>query len=329
MTGLKSQEDEWVARFEESLLRSLRRLGLTRRGVLVAVSGGPDSMTLLSGVARLAGRLGLMVKAATVDHRLRPGSTEEAAAVGAWAHAHGVAHRVLEAPVAPGAGVEAVARAARYEALHLAARALGCEVVLTAHTANDQAETLLMRLARGTSLRGAAGVRSQRADGVLRPLLFATREEIERYVSALSLPVVRDAMNADDALLRTRVRQGALPALEAAAGPGVVGALARFAQLAAEDDAWLQAVAERALERLRWPDGSVELVGLLALDAPIARRVVARWLESARVGLDAPLVEEVLAAAREGRATPLPGDRAFACANGRGALAPAPPRQLH
>lgn len=329
MRSSEDLENQWVGEFEATLLRSARRHGLTRRAVLVAVSGGPDSMTLLSGLARIAGRLGLTVKAATVDHALRPTSAAEAAAVGAWAERHGVSHLVLRAPVTPGAGVEASARAARYAALHEAKAALGCALIVTGHTANDQAETLLMRLARGAALRGASGVRSQRADGVVRPLLFATRADVERYTRALGLPVVRDEMNDDDALLRTRVRHQALPALEAAVGLGTVQALARFAQLAAEDDAWLAAGAATALERLRWPDGTVEIEGLLALAPPIARRALGLWLEGQGVPLDAALLDEGLAAARERRSTPLPGDRVLRCAEGRLGVAPAPPRRLH
>lgn len=323
------QELRWVAEFEAGLVRSMRRLSLSRRAVLTAVSGGPDSMTLLSALARTAGRLGLTLHAATVDHALRPSSQGEAAAVSDWAARHGVPHVVLPVPVAPGAGVEARAREARYAALHEARRALGCDVIATGHTANDQAETVLMRLSRGASLRGAAGVRSQRADGVVRPLLFATRADIERYAQALALPVARDAMNDDEALLRTRVRQQALPALEAAAGPGTVQALARFAELAAEDDAWLAAVAGTAVERLRVPDGGLDVVGLLALEPPIARRAAGQWLEGQGVPLDAALVDEVLAAAREARATPLPGDRVLRAADGCLRVEPAPPRRLH
>lgn len=323
------QELRWVTEFEAGLARSMRRLGLARRAVLTAVSGGPDSMTVLSGLARIAGRLGLTLHAATVDHALRPASAAEAAAVSAWAARHGVPHVVLPGPVAPGAGVEARAREARYAALHEAKRALGCDVIATGHTANDQAETVLMRLSRGASLRGAAGVRSQRADGVVRPLLFATRAEVERYVRALGLPVVRDEMNDDEALLRTRVRQQAVPALEAAAGPGTVQALARFAELAAEDDAWLAATAAAALERLRAPGCGLDVVGLLALAPPIARRAAGQWLEGQGVPLDAALVDEVLAAARESRATPLPGDRGLRVADGCLRVEPAPPRRLH
>lgn len=283
-------------------------------------------MTLLSASARIAGRLGLRLEALTVDHGLRAEAGDEVLAVAAAAKALGVPHHVREARVS-GPGVEAAARAARYAALEAVRSARGLSVIATAHTANDQAETLLMRLARGAALAGASAIHESRADLVIRPLLFLTRAQVEAYVAALSLPVAHDAMNDDERFLRTRVRKQVLPALTAAAGPGVERALARFAALAAEDDAELTRQASRALLN----DGAMPAhfpAELAALPRPIARRALAVWLAAQGVELTAELIDDCLRAARDRGVATLPGDRLFACKDGRGLVVAAPPR-LH
>lgn len=285
-------------------------------------------MTLLSATARIAGRLGITVEAATVDHRLRPESGAEVRLVSQLAAALGVPHQVREAPIVAQAGVEAAAREARYAALEALRVERRLDLVATAHTASDQAETLLMRLARGSSLTGAAGVVERRADRVVRPLLFATRAEVEAYVTARGLEVARDTMNDDPSFFRVRVRQQVLPSLVTAAGEGAERALARFAWLAAEDDGWLQREAESALDRVRWSDGTLEAEAVAALGPPIARRVLALWLRRQGVALDGPLLDDALRAVRERGTGTLTGDQVLACSNGRVQIVPAPAR-LH
>ena len=286
-------------------------------------------MTLLSGAARLAGRLGLIFEAATVDHQLRPESRGEVELVARLAHTLGVVHHVIDARIEAKTGVEAAARVARYAALESVRRSRGLTLVATAHTASDQAETLMMRLARGTSLSGAASIHEARTDRVIRPLLFATRGEVEAYVAARKLEVAHDLMNDDPGFFRVRIRQDVLPALERAAGPGAERALARFATLAAEDEAWLNAEAVRALSLVYWPDDdTLEAEALNALGPPIARRVLARWLSGKGVPLDGPLLEDALRAARDRSTATFPGDRVLACSNGRVTLVTAPAR-LH
>ncbi len=181
-----------------------------------------------------------------------------------------------------------------------------------------------MRLARGSALGGASAIHEARADLVIRPLLFLTRGEIEAYVAALKLNVARDAMNDDPKFLRTRVRKDVLPALSNAAGPGTERALARFASLAAEDDAELTRQAHAALGPIA-ASFPLELAGLAR---PIARRALAAWLVAQGVELTAELIDDCLRAAREQRVATLPGDRLFACKDGRGTVIEAPPR-LH
>ncbi len=286
-------------------------------------------MTLLSGAARLAGRVGLTFEAATVDHQLRPGSRTEVELVARFAASLGIEHHVLEVKLEGATGLEAAARQARYAALESLRVRRKLTQVATAHTASDQAETLLMRLARGSSLAGAASIHESRADKVIRPLLFATRAQVEAYVAARKIEVARDPMNADPSFLRVRVREEVLPPLERAAGPGVERALARFSAFAAEDEAWLSDEAARALVRVRWAeDDSLEAEALSALGSPIARRVLASWLSRQGVPLDGALLEDALRAARAQGTATLPGDRVLACTNGRVRVVVAPAR-LH
>jgi tRNA(Ile)-lysidine synthase len=238
----------------------------------------------------------------------------------------GVTHHVLDAPIGDASGIEAAAREARYAALEKKRAERSLDLIVTAHTASDQAETLLMRLSRGAALSGAASIHAARADRVIRPLLFATRKEIEAYVAARGIEVARDPMNADEKFLRVRMRKNVIPALETAAGPGTEQALARFAALAAEDDAWLAAEAMRAISLVHWPDDTLEAEALSALGLPIARRVLAWWLGKKGVPLDGPLLEDALRAARDRSTATLPGDRVLACSNGRVTIVDAPPR---
>lgn len=317
-----------VARLHEGLARSLRRLDLAGRGALAAVSGGADSLALLHGLAALVTPLGLRLEVATIDHGLHPDGARWADGVERIAGGLGLrCHRVTLSLEATGTGVEAAARDARYAALERVRQAAGLDVIATAHTASDQAETLLMRLARGAALGGAAAILEARGDRVVRPLLFATRAEVEAYVAAFGLTPVRDPMNEDPSLLRTRIRQGALPALSAAAGFDVQPALARFARLAQEDDELLSRDAEVAFQRCVFADGSLDRPAVSALRLPIRRRVVARLLEAAGVPVDAAAIDDAVLAIGSGGTVTLPRDSLLTCANDRVRVVPAPPRR--
>ena len=174
--------------------------------IALAVSGGPDSMAMLV-LAHAA--YGARVIAATVDHRLRPGGADEAAMVARYCATLGVPHTTLapDAPIA-GASIQAQARAARYALLEGWAR--GAAALLTAHHSDDQAETFLMRAARGSGISGLAGIRAMRDSGgvaLLRPLLGWRRSELRAVAEGANTPFVDDPSNRDDAHDRTRFRQ--------------------------------------------------------------------------------------------------------------------------
>lgn len=258
--------------------RDLEALAGEADKLAVAVSGGPDSLALLLlAHAALPGR----VRAATVDHGLRAESAAEAAAVARLCEALGVPHHTLPARVErAGEGLQAAARAARYAALAGWMAAEGLGVLLTAHHADDQAETLLMRLNRGSGVAGLAGVRAARpvpgSGGGLRlcrPLLGWRRSELEAVVAAAGIEPARDPSNRDEAFDRARLRRqmGEAPWLDAAA-------LARSAALLAEAEAALEWTAERLFEaRSEAGEGGVTLRPG-ELPAELVRRLVLRCL---------------------------------------------------
>ncbi|WP_426265703.1 tRNA lysidine(34) synthetase TilS [Sphingomonas sp. LHG3443-2] len=214
----------------------------------VAVSGGPDSLALLLLAAKARpGRL----RAATVDHGLRAESAGEAGLVAAYCAGLGVPHDILRVEVAAGASVQAQARAARYAALGEWAQQNGLAAVATAHHADDQAETLLMRLARGSGVGGLAGIREQRGlvDGVrlIRPLLGWRKADLVALVADAGWTAIDDPTNRDDRHDRTNVRRllSETPWLQAER-------LARSAAALADAAEALEAIAARErTERVR------------------------------------------------------------------------------
>lgn len=279
-----------------------RRLGAAGQRVVLAVSGGADSLALLYGSAELAPALGLSLEVATVDHGARAESAGEARSVEAHAGRLGLPFHLTAVKVAPGAGFEARARAARYGALEAVRQRTGAALIATAHTASDQAETVLMRLLRGSAARGARGI-LERAPGVVRPLLTVTRAEVEAYLAALQLQPALDPMNADERFFRVAVRRRLIPLAEALA-PGAVLRLASFAEAMGEDDAYLEQAAIEAEARLRVGEGW-DATGMAALAPPLRRRVIAALLRAEGAEVDRPRVLTVELAIVEGRTAEL------------------------
>jgi tRNA(Ile)-lysidine synthase len=268
--------------------------------VTCAVSGGADSLALLV----LAVEAGCDVTAVHVDHGLRPGSDNEAGVVRAAAERLGAGFRGVRVAVAPGPNLEARARAARYAAL--------APDVLTGHTADDQAETVLLNLLRGAGLDGLAGM-----DPVRRPLRRLRRRETRALCDTLGLKPVEDPTNLDSAFRRNRVRHELLPLLDDIAERDVVPILGRQTDVARDDVALLDALAA-ALD-------PCDARALAAAPAPLARRAVRRWLRTGGPGgdeqhpPDAATVDRVLAVARgEAVACQLP--RGWRVARSRGRL---------
>lgn len=243
--------------------------------VLVAASGGADSTALLALAAGLAARGRIEVAAGHVDHALRAESALDRDAAVASAARLGVGCAVRTLSLAPGSGLPARAREARYHALAELACEAGCGTVLVAHHADDQAETMLLALARGAGLAGLGGMPSRRplGDGValVRPCLRIARAALRAACADLGLAWREDPGNARDDSPRGRVRHVVLPALEAVS-TGVAERAARTAELLRVGDALLGA----HVEGMRAPDGSVPRAALRG--APAALAATAVWM---------------------------------------------------
>ena len=233
---------------ERKALEQLKQHGLVQPGdrVIAAVSGGADSMALLLFFLRWGEELGVTVEAAHIDHGLRgEDSARDAAFVAAFCAARRVPLHLHRAEPAPAHAGEDWARRQRYAFFDRLAE--GGARIATAHTLNDQAETLLLRLARGCSTAGAAGIPVRRGP-YIRPFLTVERAETEDYCRTCGQSWVEDATNAGDGYARNRVRHTALPALETV-NPRAVQALARFSARMAAVDGYLTAQADTLLQQ--------------------------------------------------------------------------------
>jgi tRNA(Ile)-lysidine synthase len=326
------------------LLAEWKRLALpvTGESVIVAVSGGADSVALLLALDELikTGRLALELTAAHLDHGLRAEASEEDAAWVAelsrelgWAIFLGRAS-VKERVADSGDNLEQAARRARYEFLAGAAERGGARLVLTAHTMDDQAETVLLRLLRGSGTEGLGGIEPVRAldtghDVLLaRPLLrWARRAETEKYCRERDVRFRVDEMNRDERFTRVRVRKQLLPLMRTF-NARIVEALSRTAELLREDAAALSVPAEKLLDEAS-EDGSTVHASPLRVDvlasAPVAlrRRALRLWIARGRGDLRRVelvhllAVEKLLTGERGGRVAQLPGGSAVTRLRGR------------
>jgi tRNA(Ile)-lysidine synthase len=275
--------------------------------VLIAVSGGADSVALLHLLHELAPAWRLTLHVLHVDHGLRPDSAADGRFVRELGERLGVPVAVERVHVGPGS-VEAAARAARYAALEAAAARVGAARIALGHTLDDQAETVLMRVLDGAGVRGLAAIPPVRGR-IIRPLLDIRRAALRDMLAGEGIAWVEDPSNRDPKFLRNRIRHELLPLLAAAYSPDVVESLARVAGVARETVNALDRTATLELDRLAIPDAHALVLSRAALGA-----------------LPAPVAAEVLrqAAARLGSRAPL---RAWAHRGLRRVLAETPPRR--
>lgn len=245
--------------------------------LLVACSGGPDSLALALAAQVVGARRGLSVRVAVVDHGLQAGSAGVAAQVAAQLGVRGVETVVLTVRVPDGPdGPEAAARQARYAALE--AEAGPGELILLGHTLDDQAETVLLGLARGSGTRSLAGMPARRGVFV-RPLLGLRAELTAQACAEFGAHPWQDPHNAEPRFTRVRVRHQVLPLLEAELGPGIAEALARTAELARCDADLLDDLAGQT--PLPGPGAQFPVPALAALPPALRSRVLRSWLLAA------------------------------------------------
>ena len=320
-----------MSRFAQALLREWKRLDLprTKAGVVVAVSGGADSVALLISLNELTktGRLDLDLLVAHLNHRLR-GKASDADARWVTSLAKRLGYPIANASVdvkrraaKTGDNLEQAARLVRYEFLAKTARTRGSKVILTAHTMDDQAETVLLNLLRGSGGGGLGGVEPLRpiaADSEIllaRPLLsWALRQDTENYCRQRTIEFRTDEMNLNEKFVRVRVRRQLLPLMQTF-NPKLVAGLARTAELLREDSSALDRGAARLLElSLEQETETLLRFDLLALAPPALRRRALRlWIERCRGDLKrlervhVVAVEGLVLGDRGGRVIELPG----------------------
>jgi tRNA(Ile)-lysidine synthase len=259
----------------------IRRVGPGLYGV--ACSGGADSLALADAAIAAAGPTNVV--ALSIDHGLSPGSAAVSAGVAAWARAQGAAAVVRRVDVVRRGSLEAAARTARYAALDAIADELGLACVLLGHTARDQAETVLLRLLRGTGPAGLAAIPVQR-DRFVRPFLAIERAAIDAYAHARALPIWHDPMNDDRRVARVRIREEILPALRRE-NPRLDAALVRLAGSCAE---WLAVIDARARPFAQFP---IDGLTLATQPAAIRKRAVSIALEAAGLDYDAAHLDAI------------------------------------
>lgn len=270
--------------------RAIRRHAMLAAGdgVLIGVSGGADSVALLHVLTQLAPALALRLHVLHVDHGLRPDSARDGEFVRRLGERLGVPVDVVGVRVERGS-IEAAARAARHAALEGAADRVGATRIALGHTADDQAETLVMRLLEGTGVRGLAGIPPVRGR-LIRPLLEVRHRDAVAALQAAGLPWLEDPSNRDPRFFRNRVRRVILPRLADESGGDVTVRLSRLARRAREAVDALDRLAGIELARLAREDGDALVLprsALAALPRPVAAEVLRA--AAARLGSRAPL----------------------------------------
>ncbi len=274
--------------FSARIVQAARDLLCAGDTVLCAVSGGADSVALLRVLLTLRDTLGISLCACHVHHGLRGAEADrDAAFVRDLCAAHGVPCEIVQRDVsayakAHGLGIEEAARVVRYDALQSVAHIQGATKIALAHTLDDNLETMLFHLARGTGTRGLAGIPPVR-EAFVRPLLGVTRAQIEDYLSVLGQPYMTDSSNADTDYTRNRIRHDIVPVLRQL-NPRCAQAAGRAARLLRTDEDCLSAQAAALRDTLTLPcDGGVLLRcdGLRAAHAALRTRVLRGALRDA------------------------------------------------
>ncbi len=299
--------------------------------ILCAVSGGRDSVCLLHYLTTIAPRRGFTVAAAHLNHRMRPEAQRDEDFVRELCRTLNVPFYTEAAPVYEtaerwGLGVEETGRRLRYDFLFRTADAIGAAYIATAHHAQDQAETVLLNLLRGTGPEGLGGIPPVRGR-IVRPLLQTGRAEIEDYLRANRLPHVEDSTNEDTHYARNRLRRELWPQLETV-NPAVTRAIGRTAEIVRGENAYLDTL---AAERLPAEGTAVETAALLTAPEPLRPRMVRLLLDRLPTGkkdVGAVHMDAVLALTGSGGTLDLPGGARAVCRDGWLRLtvkAPAPP----
>ncbi len=316
--------DKVLLPLERRVLTTLRRYGMIRSGdrVLVGVSGGADSTALLTCLHRLAPRLGIHLSVAHLNHHMRGAESDADEEFVRQLSAElrlpflPEAAAVQEFSAAGGRNLEEAARELRYDFLKRAAHRAGAGKIAVGHTLNDQAETVLLRLLRGSGIEGLSAIHPVRDETIIRPLLECSRQEILDYLAQRGVGHREDASNFDLRFRRNRLRQECIPYLEKNFNPRLIETLAREAALARDTADLLSSIALREYKSLctsRAETITLPIEGINRLHAAIQKmvlRIALREVRGSLRGIATSHIEEILRLCgrlQSGRWTLLPG----------------------
>lgn len=283
--------DPVIATVRRVVRESLAPFAGSGARVLVALSGGADSLALAAAAAFEAPRAGVEAVAVTIDHGLQSGSADVAARAARQATDSGIRDaRVVRVAVGTHGGPEAAARDARYAAIRAVAAECGAAAVLLGHTLDDQAETVLLGLARGSGAASLMGMSPHAVDegglAWIRPFLAIRRDDTRAFCAHEGIEAWSDPQNAHERYARVRVRERALPVLEAELGPGIAEALARTAEQLREDNDAFADMIDEVIEDIVEPSeaGIAVSVAALAANPPALRHRIIRHVVRAEFG---------------------------------------------
>ncbi|MBQ9931354.1 MAG: tRNA lysidine(34) synthetase TilS [Firmicutes bacterium] len=273
---------------KERVFQTIKKHDLIQQGaqVIVGISGGPDSVCLLHILSRLVPELQLKLSAVHVNHGLRGAAADEdEKRTAAFCDSLGVPCRIFRVDAGAcakeqGLTVEEAGRRLRYDAFETVRKELGDARIAVAHNADDQAETVLMRILRGTGISGLGGMEYLRQDGVIRPLLDISRKEIEDYCREHALDPCMDQSNESTDYTRNRIRLELLPYVRENFNVNINDTLARLAAIAREESSWVDSLAEKHLAE----NEGLLLAPLRELSPVLRKRVLLLALK--RAGLE-------------------------------------------
>lgn len=243
---------------EEKVLKTIQRYNMLQDGdkVVIGVSGGPDSMTLLNILNNLKEKLNINLYVAHINHMIRKEADEETEYVKDFCAKINVEFfakkiRVEEEAKKQKIGTEEAGRNIRYEFFEEVAKKVGANKIATAHNSNDNAETVLMNIIRGTSVSGLKGIDKVRDGKFIRPIIECSRDEIEEYCKEQNLNPKYDKTNDENIYTRNKIRNMLIPFLKKEFNPNIVDGINRLSQIATEEEQFISKTVEKEYERLK------------------------------------------------------------------------------
>ena len=243
---------------EEKVLKTIQRYNMLEDGdeVVIGVSGGPDSMTLLNILNNLKEKLNINLYVAHINHMIRKEADEETEYVKDFCAKINVEFFAKKVKVEEEAkkqkiGTEEAGRNIRYEFFEEVAKKIGANKIATAHNSNDNAETVLMNIIRGTSVSGLKGIDKVRDGKFIRPIIECSRDEIEEYCKEQNLNPKYDKTNDENIYTRNKIRNMLIPFLKKEFNPNIVDGINRLSQIAAKEEQFINKTVEKEFERLR------------------------------------------------------------------------------